>query len=393
MGNLTRRTIVLGISVALLLLVLVGTTAADSGNGGGIRRPLAPVMALTVGGGWTGFEFGEVGSTAGPFTFTTAGPVVLKVTDAYCAGDRFRVYDNGQLLGDTSYSWMSLCEFPGRTVDPVTAFTSWYYSHGEFSLSAGSHSITIQSLASPFGPGGAFLRADATSVQSTTTAKPARWQNGSWTIGASLSYGTTATTFAYGARPGASLVTPLLCDWDGNGSKTPGVFVNGTWTIRNSNSAGPNDAVISFGQARDVPVCGDWDGNGTETIGVVRGNQWLLRNTNTPGAPDLTFTYGQLGDTFVVGDWNNDTRDTPGVYRYGTWYLRNSASAGAADIVFAFNPVGGGMPVVGDWDGNGSDGVGIVRGDTWFLRNSLSAGNAELTFPFGSAMGQALVGR
>ncbi|MCW5853876.1 MAG: hypothetical protein KIT87_27660, partial [Anaerolineae bacterium] len=369
MNHLTRRGIALAMTVATLLLVLVGNAAADSGNGGGQRRPFAPVMALTVGGGWTGFEFGDVGTTAGPIAFTSASPIVLKVTDAYCAGDRFRIYDNGQLLGDTSSNPLAWCDFPGRTVDPVTAFTSWYYSHGEFALPAGPHSITIQMLAAPFGPGGAFLRADAVSVQNTMTAKPARWQNGSWTLGASLSYGTPSTTFAYGARLGSSPVTPLLCDWDGNGSKTPGVFVNGTWTIRNSNSAGANDAVISFGQARDVPVCGDWDGNGTETVGVVRGTQWLLRNSNTPGAPDITFTYGQLGDTFVVGDWNNDTRDTPGVYRYGMWYLRNSNSAGAADIVFAFNPVGAGTPVVGDWDGNGSDGVGIVRGDTWFLRN------------------------
>ena len=385
-----RRGIIVLMTLGLLL-ALVGTAAADGGNGGGQRRPFGLATAITVGGGWTRFDFGDVGSTAGPFTFTSAGPTVLKITDAFCAGDRFRVFDNGQLLGDTSAVFLTLCGFPGETEDPDVANSSSYYTHGVFSLGAGSHSITIQPLASPFGSGGAFLRVDASGGQ-TSLAKPARWQNGVWTLGANLSYPTTTTSFAYGPGLGSSAVTPLLCDWDGNGSKTPGTFVNGMWTIRNSNSAGANDAVFSFGQAGDTPVCGDWDANGTETVGVVRGTTWYLRNSNTSGTANVTFMYGQLGDRFVVGDWNGDNRDTPGVYRNGTWYLRNTNSSGAADIVFAFSPVGG-VPVVGDWDGDGRDGVGLVRGDTWFLRNSLSTGAADRTFAFGNPMGLPLVWR
>jgi len=51
-------------------------------------------------------------------------------------------------------------------------------------------------------------------------------------------------------------------------------------------------------------VVGDWDGNGTDTIGVFRNGVFYLRNSNTNGFADLAFTYGQPGDVPVVGDWN-----------------------------------------------------------------------------------------
>ncbi len=392
MNHRMRRGMCLLMLCGLVWLALVSTAAADGGdNGGSQRRPLSPTIALTVGAGWTSFGFAEVGTTAGPLTFTTTGPSLLKITDAYCAGDRFRVYDNGQLLGETSAARLTACTFTGRTNDPAEADAVWAYSHGAFALPAGAHSITIQTLASPFGPGGAFVRVDLTGSQSRA-AKPARWQNAGWTLGADLGYPTTSASFAFGPSLGPSAVVPLMCDWDGNGSKTPGVFVNGRWTIRNSNSAGAADTVITFGQAGDTPVCGDWDGNGTETVGVVRGNTWLLRNTNTTGIAEVSFVYGQVGDRFVVGDWNGDNFDTPGVFRNGTWYLRNSNTSGASDIAFTFNPLLG-EPVVGDWDGDGRDGVGIVRGNTWFLRNSLSSGNPQLSVVFGNPPGWPLVWR
>jgi hypothetical protein len=151
----------------------------------------------------------------------------------------------------------------------------------------------------------------------------------------------------------------------------------GLWYLRDAASAGANNIpTISYGGgASDTPVVGDWDGNGTDTVGVFRGNTWYLRNSNTSGSHTVpSFAYGTSTDKPMVGDWNGDGIDTIGVYRNGSWYLRDSNSAGANNIPgFAY---GGGtdIPVVGDWDGNGTDTVGVFRGGVWYLRNSNSAG-------------------
>ena len=124
---------------------------------------------------------------------------------------------------------------------------------------------------------------------------------------------------------------PLTGDWNGDGSATPGWFVDGRWYLVPDLSTGQ---VISFfyGRASDTPVVGDWNNSGTDTIGVRRDNQWFLRNSNTGGNANLAFFYGRTSDTPVVGDWNNSGTDTIGVFRTGTWFLRNSNSGGSHDL-------------------------------------------------------------
>lgn len=110
---------------------------------------------------------------------------------------------------------------------------------------------------------------------------------------------------------------------------------------------------------------GDWDGDGIKTPGIYLNNVWNLRNSNTAGAADLTFNFGGGGNQAVVGDWNGDGIDTPGIYHNGVWYLRNSNSTGSFDISFAFGspaPVG----VVGDWNGDGTDTVGTFHNGVWY---------------------------
>ncbi len=115
-------------------------------------------VPLPVGGGWASFNFGGPGSfdSEGAFTFATPGPAAVKVTDAFCRGDRFRIYDNGVPIGDTSAVPVGEC----GTSDPDIAFADPTFSHGSFQVGGGNHAITIQAIDSPFGSGGAFLRAD-----------------------------------------------------------------------------------------------------------------------------------------------------------------------------------------------------------------------------------------
>ena len=126
---------------------------------------------------------------------------------------------------------------------------------------------------------------------------------------------------------------PLTGDWNGDGTSTPGWFVDGRWSLVLDLATGQ---VVSFfyGRASDTPVVGDWNNSGTDTIGVRRDNQWFLRNSNTGGNANLAFFYGRASDTPVVGDWNNSGTDTIGVFRSGTWYLRNSNSGGSHDLAY-----------------------------------------------------------
>ncbi len=177
---------------------------------------------------------------------------------------------------------------------------------------------------------------------------------------------------------------PLMCDWDGNGTKTPGVFRNGQWFARNSHTTGAADLTFNYGQAGDVPICGDWDGDGRETPGIVRNGVWYLRNSATSGPADTAFAFGLPGDTPVVGDWNGDGVDTVGVVRNGTWHLRDVNAPDPPDYTFVFGLVSD-TPVVGDWDGDGADSPGVYRAGTWFLRNSLTSGPGEQSFSLGAA--------
>jgi hypothetical protein len=141
-----------------------------------------------------------------------------------------------------------------------------------------------------------------------------------------------AGRFRYG-NPGQR---PLLCDWDGNGTRTVGVFSNGFWYVRDANSAGPPTRRFGFGARGDVPVCGDWDGDGIDTVGVFRGGFWYLRDANSAGPSTRRFGFGTAVYQPVVGDWNTDGIDTIGLFRGGRWYLRNLNSSGGVHVRFTY---------------------------------------------------------
>lgn len=186
--------------------------------------------------------------------------------------------------------------------------------------------------------------ATAAAQDDTRHAKPAVVRdNATWFLSNDLAAGPAEQSFVYGSRDDS---LHIMGDWDGDGVRTPAVIRVGedrdgdgnndlVWYLRNSNSAGPADVVVSFGESRniedfDVPVVGDWDGDGDETVGVVRPDHergsflWLLRNTNESGNADLSFHYGdpKAFGTFepedprgvpIAGDWDGDGTTTPGV--------------------------------------------------------------------------------
>jgi hypothetical protein len=184
---------------------------------------------------------------------------------------------------------------------------------------------------------------------------------------------------------------PLMCDWDGNGSRTPGVRRGITFFMRNSNTPGNADQAINFGNPSDTPLCGDWDGNGTETIGVWRAGEWFLFNRTDPGTDTngQHFFFGNNTDVPLVGDWNGDNRTTSGVKRGFQYFIQNEHATGNASASFFYGNSDD-VAVVGDFDHSSSganhETIGVLRPSTgiWYLKNTLATGNADTSFGYGN---------
>jgi hypothetical protein len=190
--------------------------------------------------------------------------------------------------------------------------------------------------------------------------------------------------------------TPVVGDWNGDGTSTVGVVdPNAVWSLRNENSPGaPDIGPFAYGEPGWIPVVGDWSGTGHTGIGMFDPGSatWYLRNEDNPGPPDAgVFRYGSPGWAPVVGDWRGDGRTSIGVVDPSTttWYLRDSPSPGAATIPpFAFGSLANATPVVGDWFGHGTSTVGMFNHcmGNWHLRNENSSGPADAgVFLYGAA--------
>jgi hypothetical protein len=180
--------------------------------------------------------------------------------------------------------------------------------------------------------------------------------------------------------------TPIVGDWNGDGTETQGVWRQGTFFLANTLGGGA-DLTFAYQMSTDLPVVGDWNGDGTTTVGVYRNGTFLLKNSNSAGAADLTFSFGLAGDIPLAGDWDGDGKDNVGVYRpsNATFYLSYAFVSGhQPDITFPFgNP--GAAPIVGDWDEDGGWTVGIVQGNLAFLSNSMSSGMGEIAVPLSTS--------
>jgi hypothetical protein len=194
-----------------------------------------------------------------------------------------------------------------------------------------------------------------------------------------------AGTFSYGTTP----LTALSGDWDGNGTKTPGIYSGGVFKLRNTNSAGEPDVTFTFGDPRGFPVAGDFNGDGADDVAVYRSGLWQVRYSTGETPPTFTFGSGSWPSTVpVAGDWDGDGTDGVGVFVAGTWTLRSLASATGDDSTVTFGPGTSPYPVVGDWNGDRIDTVGVKAGNgtTWRLTNATGpAPPVEITFDFGQA--------
>lgn len=199
--------------------------------------------------------------------------------------------------------------------------------------------------------------------------------------------------------PGPPTITSLTgavapsvaCDWDGNGTDTPGVFLDGTWYLWNTSGGGAPFTSFAYGMPGDTPVCGNWDGAGGASIGVYQGGHFFLRNTNSGGAPNIDVHYGAPGDQVVVGDWNNDGTDTVGVYEFNTFHLRNSNTPGPPDASVHYGGPGS-VPLGGNWDGANGDSIGVYEFNHFYLRNTNTQGAPNVDVFYGGPVDRPVPG-
>jgi hypothetical protein len=202
-----------------------------------------------------------------------------------------------------------------------------------------------------------------------------------------------------GEAPQVFVFDPLTA---GARQDSVGIYRNGTFYLRYTNSGGAPDFSVAFGgDPSDLPIAGDWNGDGIDTIGVYRSNAglYLLSDSNTSPAVNYQFTFGNPGDTPLAGKWSvSMIRDGTGVYRNsnGILYLREALSTGFSDYDMVLgNP--GDRGVAGDWDGNGIDTVGVYRPSQirFYLSNANGHGItfSDVTNDFGtSATDQPVAG-
>ncbi|MBT8165572.1 MAG: right-handed parallel beta-helix repeat-containing protein [Acidimicrobiia bacterium] len=191
---------------------------------------------------------------------------------------------------------------------------------------------------------------------------------------------------------------PLLCDWNGNGTDTVGLYraTSGFLYLRQSNSFGVADVSIFFGIPEDRPVCGDWNGDGRDTIGVYRPSNatFYLVNANQTAYADRQFSFGDGYGTPIAGDWDGDGIDTVGLWKEGHGYYELSAGNTSALLSYDHFGTPGDPVVVADFDGDGRDTLGVYRTGTGRLHlNPLGeASGSPLEYAVGFHTGRPVAG-
>ena len=147
--------------LCLPLLLALSSSLSYGGLNGNPATP-GDDPPYIVNSGWAEFTWFNGPGTLnqeGPFTFNSAFPTLLKVTDGYLDGDRFEVLDFGLSIGLTSVP----------TDDGSTANNNYDFAYGNplwssgaFPMAPGPHSISIRNIQIPVGypEGAGALRVD-----------------------------------------------------------------------------------------------------------------------------------------------------------------------------------------------------------------------------------------
>lgn len=191
---------------------------------------------------------------------------------------------------------------------------------------------------------------------------------------------------------------PLLCDWNGDGIATVGVYRQnrGYLLLHDGNATGTADYEFYYGIPGDHPICGDWNGDGIDTIAIFRPSEskFYLRDSNTQGYGTVEFSFGFAKGIPFSGDWDGDGTDTVGLRDPKNGFVRIARGHSGTNPIEAYFGSSWDTLVVGDWDGDGQDRIGVYRPKTSTLEVSETFSDPKPTasYPIGSARGMPLTG-
>ena len=120
--------------------------------------------------GWTGDQIDGsfVDSEQSPYVFSLSAPAYFRITDQFIVGDVYSVYDGVTFLFSTVFSGAMTSILPIGDAFGDAGWTSADYSHGEFLLGTGSHSLTVQGDGVGGIPAGFYTRLDTAVPEPTT---------------------------------------------------------------------------------------------------------------------------------------------------------------------------------------------------------------------------------
>lgn len=224
------------------------------------------------------------------------------------------------------------------------------------------------------------------------------FNDGVWLFRDSNTTGSTDIVIRYGTQLGGGW-QPVVGDWDGDGVDGIGLYKDGRWLLRDiDDNAVTTEYKFIFGANESgwQPVAGDWNGNGVDGIGLYRNGIWQLKDNPAAGDADYAFRFNVTGSTSpiaIVGDWHHQSVDRMGLYDNGTWFLSYDHQTSNNARIFSFGPSDGAWyPIVGDWDEDGDDTIGVYKEGAWRLRNTNSRGTTDLGFTFVGAGGVPISG-
>ena len=173
----------------------------------------------------------------------------------------------------------------------------------------------------------------------------------------------TRTPFTMGTTlPSANCGdTPVIGDWDGNGTSNIGVLRRSSPPLFHLKRPHRAPLSIVYGRPTDQPVSGDWDGDGSIDIGVRRPSSmgFLLRSKD---GSSRSVPLGRLSDFGLTGDWNGDRKTDVGVWHPSTRLFTLRAADGSTRTL-TFGSLGD-RPVTGDWNGDKKTDLGVYTAST-----------------------------
>jgi hypothetical protein len=163
--------------------------------------------------------------------------------------------------------------------------------------------------------------------------------------------------------------------------------------------------IVVLGNPGDRPLTGRWNiYSEGDSIGVFRPNNRIVYLASryyydSVATADYFAIFGNPGDQAVAGDWDGNGYDSIGVYRpaAGQWYLTNNSypdGVTQAEISTAWS-IGNFPPLAGDWNGDGRDTLGYqnTANGVFVLHSTITSSGADTVFPFGPTGGIPIAGR